>query len=44
MKAAVVGTGLIATQKHLPAWQRIGEKAPLSGLRGLSPMTSRMID
>lgn len=32
LRAALVGTGLIATQKHLPAWKRVRELANLVAL------------
>lgn len=41
MKAAIVGSGLIATKKHIPAFQRLNSEADLVALCDVDPESAR---
>jgi predicted dehydrogenase len=43
LRAGVIGTGLIATLKHLPAWQRAGDTARVTAICDVDPERGREV-
>jgi predicted dehydrogenase len=43
LRVGIIGTGLIATLKHLPAWKRTKELASVSAICDLDPARTREV-
>jgi hypothetical protein len=43
LRVGIIGTGLIATLKHLPAWKRTKELASMSAICDLDPARTREV-